>query len=139
MNKEDLIAWAIIGGKALVLGILLELERRLGKTTYGSILGFMLNLLLRRPMAKESVMEKDLLDGKLGEVGTYELDLVNGMLVVKGGTNPSDIGYAKAEVGVNALAGVKAVVKKIEDAIPGEYDNLVLEAFLKYAEEALKK
>lgn len=68
-------------------------------------------------------MEKEIVEGKIGTVGAYDVEFKNGMLVAKvGGSH--EIGLTVAvEVSVSAHA-VLAAIKK---AIPGQIDDAILD------------
>lgn len=67
-------------------------------------------------------MEKDIVDGKFGEVGQYDIEFKGGYLQAKVG--------AKTEFGVEAdlviKVGADAVIDAIAKAIPGQVDDAIL-------------
>lgn len=67
-------------------------------------------------------MEKDLVDGKIGEVGAYDVEFKGGKLVAK----------VSAQVhGLNAAVELSAdsdlVIEALKAAIPGKIDDAVLD------------
>jgi hypothetical protein len=65
-------------------------------------------------------MEKDIVDGKIGEVGAYDLEFKNGKLSFK-------VSALKSGVSVSALveAEADAVIDAMAKAIPGQIDDAV--------------
>lgn len=84
-------------------------------------------------------MEKEIVQGKLGSVGEYEVAFKEKKLFAKAGVSaPEGLGTAGMFVEIPAGPVVDKLFKFAEDAIPGEIDNLILEqvkAFLKKALE----
>jgi hypothetical protein len=72
-------------------------------------------------------MDKVLIDGKIGEVGKYEVDIKGGNLIVLASVSASPI---DANVVVKVDAGI--VLDAIAKAIPGKIDDALL-AILKAA------
>lgn len=66
-------------------------------------------------------MEKDIIDGKIGSVGGYDLEFKGGKLMFK--VNVAWNGLA-AEIGVGVDAD--GVIDAIAKAIPGQIDDQVL-------------
>ncbi len=66
-------------------------------------------------------MEKDIVDGKLGEVGAYDLEFKGGKLVAK-------ISAGKAGISGGAFIEIDAeiVLDALAAAIPGTIDDAVL-------------
>lgn len=80
-------------------------------------------------------MEKDLVGGKIGEVGAYDVEFKGGKLLAKAslGKEFADLGVKVAsEVSVELSAS--AIFAAIKKAIPGQYDDLVLDGLLKLLE-----
>lgn len=85
-----------------------------------AFMGFASGLIKQRMLKKEeAIMEKDLLDGKIGSVGSYDLEFKGGKL--------SFVLKANAPFGVNGVVGVEldsdAVIDAICKAIPGHIDD----------------
>jgi hypothetical protein len=76
-------------------------------------------------------MEKDILDGKLGQLGSYDLEFKGGKLVFK-------LEAAHAPVGVSGgffvQVGAKAVFEALKRAIPGQIDDAILDGALNLLE-----
>lgn len=66
-------------------------------------------------------MEKDILDGQIGSVGSYDLEFKGGKLQFTLGVNP---GALSADVKVAVDAG--KVIDAIAKAIPGQVDDALL-------------
>jgi hypothetical protein len=75
-------------------------------------------------------MDKDILEGKIGEKGSYDLEFKAGSLSL---TVAVDVGLAKAGLKVEVPSG--QIIDALEKAIPGDWDKIPL-AGLK---ELLKK
>lgn len=75
-------------------------------------------------------MEKDILDGKIGEVGAYDLEFKGGFLQFKLGINP---GYG-VEVDLVAKISSDSLMDALAKAIPGQVDD----AFFAVVKTALK-
>ena len=68
-------------------------------------------------------MEKDIVDGKLGTVGAYDLEFKDGELRLTIDVNaPLGIGTAGLKLGIKA----DAVLDAIANAIPGQIDDAVI-------------
>lgn len=63
-------------------------------------------------------MEADIVEGKLGEVGGYDLEFKGGKLTFEIKLNVG--------VGVKAEVGAEAVIDAIAKAIPGQIDDAIL-------------
>jgi len=66
-------------------------------------------------------MEKDIVDGQIGEIGSYDVEFKEGKLVAK-------IGLEKVGLGVNLQVSINsdAVIEAIKKAIPGQIDDAIL-------------
>jgi len=66
-------------------------------------------------------MEKDIVDGKIGAVGAYDVEFKEGKLVAK-------LDVEKVGVGASVAVFIKAeaVLEAIKKAIPGQIDDAVL-------------
>lgn len=71
-------------------------------------------------------MEKDIIDGKIGTVGTYDVEFKGGKLraVVLANT-------AVGSAGITLEIGAEQVITAIEKAIPGQIDDAILEMLKK--------
>lgn len=69
----------------------------------------------------------DIVDGKLGEAGKYELDLVDGKLMatVEAAGGPVK---GSASLEVNGEAVWDLLLGKAKAAIPGKYDDILIDA-----------
>lgn len=67
-------------------------------------------------------MEKDIVDGKIGEVGTYDLELRDGSICfeVKAGTGPVS---TKVEVALDFALLIDFLDAKIK--LPGDFDKAI--------------
>jgi len=65
-------------------------------------------------------MEKDIVDGQIGEIGSYDVEFKEGKLVAK-------IGLEKVGLGVNLQVSINsdAVIEAIKKAIPGQIDDAI--------------
>lgn len=68
-------------------------------------------------------MEADIVDGKLGEHGSYDVEFKGGKLVAKVDYSPAGGVKGGAFIELEAEA-VKEAIKK---AIPGQYDDVALD------------
>lgn len=68
-------------------------------------------------------MEKDILDGSLGNKGAYDLEFKGGKLVAKLGYSP--LGGVSGSVLVEVEASV--VLDALAKAIPGTFDDAIIE------------
>ena len=66
-------------------------------------------------------MEKDIVDGQIGEIGSYDVEFKEGKLLAK-------IGLEKVGLGVNLQVSINsdAVIEAIKKAIPGQIDDAIL-------------
>jgi hypothetical protein len=71
-------------------------------------------------------MEADILDGKIGNVGAYDLEFKGGKLSFKIGAS-TDVGSVDVVVSV----GAHQVLEAIKKAIPGEIDNTIIDILKK--------
>jgi hypothetical protein len=67
-------------------------------------------------------MEKDLLDGKLGELAAYDVEFKGGKLVAKVSAEKSGV-VAAVELSVDAAV----VLDALKAAIPGQVDDAVID------------
>lgn len=68
-------------------------------------------------------MEKDIVDGKIGEVGSYDLEFKGGKLSFKLNVSKPELGVGG---GVFVEVGAAAVIDAIAAAIPGKVDDAIL-------------
>ena len=71
-------------------------------------------------------MEADLAEGKIGNVGSYDVEFKGGKLVA---SVKADLGVCKAGVVIEVSA--EHVINAIEKAIPGQLDDAILEILKK--------
>lgn len=67
-------------------------------------------------------MEKDLLDGKLGELGMYDVEFKGGKLVAKVAASKSGV-----SAGVELSVDAELVLNALKAAIPGQIDDAVID------------
>jgi hypothetical protein len=67
-------------------------------------------------------MEKDIVDGKLGSVGAYDLEFKGGKLAFK-----VSAGIAGASLSFGVELGADEVLSALENAIPGKIDDAVFD------------
>jgi hypothetical protein len=67
-------------------------------------------------------MEKDIIDGNLGDKGSYDVEFKGGKLVAKVSYSVIDGVKGSAEIEV----GADAVLEALKKAIPGEIDDALL-------------
>lgn len=72
-------------------------------------------------------MDIDIFDGKLGEVGSYDVEFKGGKLLAK-----VDVATGPFSAGVLMSIDANKVVDAIEKAIPGQIDDAVLEVLRKF-------
>lgn len=75
-------------------------------------------------------MEKDIVEGKIGEVGAYDLEFKGGKLVLK-------VNAAKADVGVTAGLHIEVSANVVLDAIAAKIPGKIDDAFLNIIKTAL--
>lgn len=74
----------------------------------------------------------DLVDQKLGQVGELKIGFENGLIKLSLVANESLLsGGIVAQQAVSVLVSPQVFVKLIEDAIPGDVDNAILDALTK--------
>ena len=71
---------------------------------------------------KEGKMEKELVQGKIGEVGKYDVAFKEGKLVIEVGAS-----VAIGEAGLSVKIGAKQVLDAIKAAIPGKIDDAIID------------
>lgn len=62
----------------------------------------------------------DIIDGKLGEVGSYELDLVQGKLVFKAALSAQGIASS-----LSVYLDSELFINKLAELIPGKVDDVI--------------
>lgn len=73
-------------------------------------------------------MEKDILDGAIGSVGSYDLEFKGGFLVAKAGVHAMVAGnVVEIAADLSIKIGSDAIIDALEKAIPGKIDDAVLE------------
>jgi len=72
-------------------------------------------------------MDIDIFDGKLGDVGQYDVEFKGGKLLAK-----VDVATGPFSAGVLMSIDANKVVDAIEKAIPGQIDDAVLEVLRKF-------
>ena len=70
-------------------------------------------------------MEKDIVDGNIGEVGSYDLEFKGGKLQFK-------VGVGKFGVSSEVVVAIdsKVLVELIKKKIPGQVDDVILDVIL---------
>lgn len=68
-------------------------------------------------------MEADILDGKIGDVGSYDLEFKGGKLSL---TVDAKIGGELVAAGIVIKVGASEVLDAIAKAIPGQIDDAVI-------------
>ena len=66
-------------------------------------------------------MEKDIVEGKIGEVGAYDLEFKEGKLQFKVGVEKVGL-----EAELKLAIGAAAVLEAIKKAIPGQVDDAII-------------
>lgn len=73
-------------------------------------------------------MEKDIIDGPIGNIGSYDVEFKGGYLVGKVAINTKALGdVVEIESAVAIKLAADAVIDAIKKAIPGEIDDAILE------------
>lgn len=68
-------------------------------------------------------MDIDIIDGKVGEIGAYDVELKGGKLTAKiGVAGPNGVLSAEIQVAIDG----KVIFEKIKAAIPGTADDAIL-------------
>lgn len=72
-------------------------------------------------------MEKDIVDGKIGEVGAYDVEFKGGKLVAKADLSVSEpIPGVEVKAGVSISISAESVIDAIAKAVPGQIDDVLL-------------
>jgi len=71
-------------------------------------------------------MEKDIVDGKIGEVGAYDVEFKGGKLVAKADAAAVPGGLVSVKAAVSVEIDAKAVFAAIKAKIPGNVDDAIL-------------
>lgn len=71
-------------------------------------------------------MEKDLVDGKIGEVGAYDLEFKEGKLQFKLSVAVKAGGVQLGDAGIHVAISADGVIDAIAKAIPGQWDDAAL-------------
>ena len=76
-------------------------------------------------------MEKDIVEGKIGEVGAYDLEFKEGKLTGKANLShePTSGITVKAEVSIDI--GARPVLEALKKAAPGQIDDALFELLAK--------
>lgn len=84
-------------------------------------------------------MEKDIVEGKIGSVGEYDVEFKGGKLVAKAGvTAPEGLGTAGMFVEIPAGPVIDKAFAVAEKAIPGTIDDAILEMVKGFIKKALE-
>lgn len=83
-------------------------------------------------------MEKDIAEGKIGSVGSYDVDFKEGKLIAKAGLKAPE-GLANAGMFLEIPGGpvIDKLFSMAEKAIPGTMDDVVLESVKSFLKKAL--
>lgn len=79
-------------------------------------------------------MEKDIIDGKIGEVGAYDVEFKGGKLVAKAGVFKEPVAGVVVKADVSMEVGARAVLEALKKAIPGQVDDFFIDQALKALE-----
>jgi hypothetical protein len=75
---------------------------------------------------RESKMEADIVEGTIGNVGSYDVEFKGGKLIAKAGVAHSPTAGVSVKADLSLEVGAEAVVDAIAKAIPGQIDDMVL-------------
>lgn len=63
-------------------------------------------------------MEKDIIDGKIGEIGAYDVEFKDGKLLAKADLGSSPVPGVEIKAGVSIEIGAEAVIEAIKKKTP---------------------
>lgn len=79
-------------------------------------------------------MEKDIIEGKIGEVGAYDVEFKGGKLVAKAGVSKEPAPGVSVKADVSLEIGAKLVLEALKKAIPGQVDDIFIDMAIKALE-----
>ena len=71
-------------------------------------------------------MEKDLVEGKIGSLGAYDVEFKEGKLVAKAGVSHEPVPGVAVKADVSVEIGADAVIDAIAKKVPGQLDDALL-------------
>jgi hypothetical protein len=72
------------------------------------------------------MVEADLVDGKIGDVGSYDVEFKGGKLVAKAGVAHDPAAGVSLKADVSIEIGAAAVLDALAKAIPGTFDDALI-------------
>lgn len=73
------------------------------------------------------MLDKDIVDGKLGNMGAFDVEFKGGYLVGKVEVKAPIAGVVDVSGVVEVRVGAEAVIEAIKKAIPGKVDDAILD------------
>lgn len=77
------------------------------------------------------MVEKDIVEGKIGDVGSYDVEFKGGKLVCKAGIAKEATPGVSVKADLSIEIEATKVIDAIEKAIPGHFDDIALELLKK--------